>query len=234
MEGCNMLLFHPMDFLIFIAFGISLWAQFRVKGTFNKWSEVSITSGITGYEAARRMLDNNGLYDVSIERVRGTLSDHYDPINRVVRLSEPVYDYASISAVSVACHEVGHAIQHKFSYPMLVLRHRMFPLVSFTSGVAPILLIVGFLLQASGLILAGILFFSAAVAFQLVTLPVEFNASSRARELMVSEGFITNEEERGVAKVLNAAALTYVAAALISLLELLKFIMIFAGSNSDE
>jgi Zn-dependent membrane protease YugP len=114
---------------------------------------------------------------------------------------------------------------------MLVLRHRMFPMVSFTSGIAPFLLIAGFLFQASGLLLAGILFFSAAVAFQLVTLPVEFNASSRARELMISEGFIANHEENGVAKVLNAAALTYVAAALISLLELLKFIMIFAGNR---
>lgn len=226
-----MLLFHPMDFLIFIAFGVSLWAQFRVKGTFRKWSDVSVTSGITGYEAARRMLDHNGLYDVPIERSRGTLTDHYDPIHRVVRLSETVHDHSSISAVSVACHEVGHAIQHKFSYPMLVLRHKMFPLVSFTSGLAPLLLIAGFIFSASGLILAGIIFFSAAVAFQLVTLPVEFNASSRARELMVSEGFITNEEERGVAKVLNAAALTYVAAALISLLELVKFIMIFASQD---
>jgi Zn-dependent membrane protease YugP len=229
-----MLFFHPMDWLILVAFGVSIWAQFRVKGTFNKWSTVGITSGLTGYEAARRMLDNNGLQDVPIEPVKGRLSDHYDPIHRVVRLSEPVYFESSISAVSVACHEVGHAIQHKYAYPALVLRHRMFPLVSFASGVAPFLLIAGFLFSASGLILGGIIFFSAAVAFQLVTLPVEFNASSRARELMISEGFISNDEERGVAKVLNAAALTYVAAALISLLELLKFVMIFLGSNRDE
>ncbi|TLS54245.1 peptidase [Paenibacillus antri] len=226
--------FHPMDFLIIIAFFVSIWAQFRVKGTFKKWSSVGISSGLTGYEAARRMLDNNGLHDVPIEPVRGVLSDHYDPIHRVVRLSEPVYYESSVSAVSVACHEVGHAIQHKYAYPALVLRHRMFPLVNFTSGVAPLLLIAGFIFGAMNLVLIGIIFFSAAVAFQLVTLPVEFNASSRARELMVSEGFISNEEERGVAKVLNAAALTYVAAALISLLELVKFVMIFLGSNNDE
>jgi len=226
--------FHPMDILILIAFFISLWAQFRVQSTFKKWSKVPISSGMTGYEAARRMLDANGLYDVPIEPVRGVLSDHYDPIHRVVRLSEPVYYESSVSAVSVACHEVGHAIQHQQSYPMLVLRHRMFPVVNFASGIAPLLLIAGFLFASLNLILLGIIFFSAAVAFQLVTLPVEFNASSRARELMVSEGFISNHEERGVAKVLNAAALTYVAAALISLLELLKFIMIFAGSNNDE
>jgi uncharacterized protein len=223
-----MLFFHPMDFLIIIAFGISLWAQFRVKGTFNRWAQVPVHSGMTGYEAARRMLDENGLYDVQIEPVRGALTDHYDPIHRVVRLSEPVYYERTISAVSVACHEVGHAIQHKVHYPMLVARHRMFPVVSFASGVAPFLILAGFFFQQiPGLFLLGIIFFSAAVLFQLVTLPVEFNASSRAREVMVSSGFITNDEERGVAKVLNAAALTYVAAALISMLELIKYIMIY-------
>ncbi|WP_195571576.1 zinc metallopeptidase [Paenibacillus sp. 1001270B_150601_E10] len=226
-----MLFFHPMDFLIIIAFGLSLWAQFRVKGTFNQFSKVRIHSGMTGYEAARRMLDSNGLYDVPVEPVRGALTDHYDPLKRVVRLSEPVYYESSISAVSVACHEVGHAIQHQQSYPMLVLRHRMFPIVNFASGLAPFMLIAGFLFQVSGLIGLGIIFFSAAVAFQLVTLPVEFNASNRARDLMIAEGFITNDEERGVAKVLNAAALTYVAAALISLLELVKYIMIFTNNR---
>ncbi|MFS0722911.1 zinc metallopeptidase [Paenibacillus sp. 1P07SE] len=226
-----MLFFHPMDFLIIIAFGISLWAQFRVKSTFNKWTQVSASSGLTGYQAARRMLDNNGLHDVQIEPVQGRLTDHYDPMNRVVRLSEPVYYEGSISAISVACHEVGHAIQHANSYPMLVLRHKMFPVVNLVSGIAPFLLIAGILFQATGLIGIGIVFFSAAVLFQLVTLPVEFNASSRARDLMISEGFIRSEEEGGVAKVLNAAALTYVAAALISLLELLKFVMIFASNR---
>jgi uncharacterized protein len=226
--------FHPMDWLIFIAFGLSLWAQFRVKGTFKKWAVVPVNSGMTGYEAARRMLDANGLHDVPVEPVPGALTDHYDPIARAVRLSEPVYYEASISAVSVACHEVGHAIQHQLHYPMLVLRHRMFPLVNLTSGVAPFLILAGLFFQQFNFLLGwGIVFFSAAVLFQLVTLPVEFNASNRARDLMISEGFINHEEERGVAKVLNAAALTYVAAALISLLELLKYIMIF-NSRNDE
>jgi len=229
-----MLFFHPMDFLILIAFAVSIWAQFRVRGTFNRWAGVPASSGMTGYDAARRMLDSNGLHHIPIEPVRGTLSDHYDPIHRVVRLSEPVYYERSISAISVACHEVGHAIQHQKRYPMLVLRHKMFPLVNFASGLAPFLLIAGFLFQFTGLIGIGIIFFSAAVAFQLVTLPVEFNASSRARDVMIAEGFIRNEEERGVAKVLNAAALTYVAAALISLLELIKYIMIFTSSNNDD
>jgi Zn-dependent membrane protease YugP len=218
---------NGMFVLIIIAFLLSLWAQFRVKGTFRRWSEVPNQNGMTGYDAARHMLDANGLHDVPIEPVRGSLSDHYDPINRVVRLSEPVYYERSISALSVACHEVGHAIQHKESYPMLALRHRIFPIVNFASGLAPFLLIAGFLFNAMNLVGIGIIFFSVTVAFQLITLPVEFNASNRAREIMVSEGYIRNDEEKGVAKVLNAAALTYVAAALISLLELIRYIGIF-------
>lgn len=225
------MVFDQMYLLIIAAFILSLWAQFRVKGTFNRWSKVEAASGLTGYQAARRMLDRNGLHDIQIEPVSGRLTDHYDPIHRVVRLSEPVYYETSISAISVACHEIGHAIQHKEHYPMLALRHRIFPVVNFASGVAPFLLIAGFLFSATGLIGLGIIFFSCAVAFQLITLPVEFNASSRARDIMVSEGFITNDEERGVAKVLNAAALTYVAAALISLLELVRYIMIFTQSR---
>ncbi|CAH1215116.1 MULTISPECIES: zinc metallopeptidase [Paenibacillus] len=220
-----------MLILIMLAFGLSVWAQFRVKGTFNRWSDVPNQRGMTGYDAARHMLDTNGLHDVPIEPVRGALSDHYDPINRVVRLSEPVYYENSISAISVACHEVGHAIQHKESYPMLALRHRIFPIVNFASGLAPFLLLGGFIFNAFNLIGLGIIFFSVTVAFQLITLPVEFNASNRAREIMVSEGYIRNEEEKGVAKVLNAAALTYVAAALISLLELIRYIGIF--NNRD-
>lgn len=218
---------------ILLAFGLSLWAQFRVKGTFNKWTKVPNMYGLTGHQAARRMLDANGLYDVPIEPVRGSLTDHYDPIKRVVRLSEPVYYENSISAVAVACHEVGHAIQHKESYPMLVLRHRIFPVVNFASGVAPFLLLAGFLFGAFNLIGLGIIFFSAAVLFQLVTLPVEFNASNRARKIMLQQGFISQSEERGVAKVLNAAALTYVAAALVSLLELLRYVLIFTNSNRE-
>jgi Zn-dependent membrane protease YugP len=225
--------FHPMDYLIIVAFLLSMWASFRVRGTFKRWSQAPIQSRITGAEAARRMLDHNNLHHIPIEVVRGSLSDHYDPIAKVVRLSEPVYYESSIAAVSVACHEVGHAIQHLVHYPMLTLRHRMFPVVSFASRTAPFLIIAGFLFQQIPyLLLLGIIFFSAAVLFQLVTLPVEFNASSRARKLMIAEGFITNQEERGAAKVLNAAALTYVAAAIISILELLKYIMIFNNRRS--
>ena len=149
------MLFHPMDIFIFIAFGLSIWASFKVRGTFGEWSRVAASSGMTGYEAARRMLDNHGLYDVQIEPVQGELTDHYDPINRVVRLSEPVYNSRSIAAISVACHEVGHAIQHSERYPMLVLRHRMFPVVNFASSIAPIVLIMGFLLYWSELIVSA-------------------------------------------------------------------------------
>jgi hypothetical protein len=226
--------FHPMDILIFIAFGLSLWASFRVKGTFNRWAEVPAASGMTGYEAARRMLDANGLYDVPVEPIQGHLTDHYDPIHRVVRLSEPVYYQNSIASISVACHEVGHAIQHKAHYPMLVLRHNIFPVVNFASGVAPLMIMAGLFFQQFNFLLGlGIIFFSAAVAFQVITLPVEFNASSRARAAMVAEGYISSHEEQGAAKVLNAAALTYVAAALISILELIKYVLIFTNRNEE-
>jgi len=217
--------------LLIFAFGLTIWAQFKVKGTFNKWSKVEASSGLTGYQAARRMLDNNGLHDIPIEPVAGALTDHYDPINRVVRLSEPVYYERSISAISVACHEIGHAIQHKESYPFLVARHKIFPIVNFASGIAPFLLLAGFLFNMFGLAQIGVIFFACTVIFQLITLPVEFNASNRARDLMVAEGFIRSDEERGVAKVLNSAALTYVAAALLSLLELVRFILILTQNR---
>jgi Zn-dependent membrane protease YugP len=228
------LFFHPMDFLIIIALGISIWAQFRVKGTYNHWTEVPTRTGYSGAEVARSLLDRNGLAHVPIEVVPGALSDHYDPIHKVVRLSEAVYYGRSIAAISVAAHEIGHAIQHKEGYKALAIRHRMFPAVNFASGIAPFLFLGGFLLQQISLIGVGILLFAIAVAFQLITLPVEFNASSRANKLMLAEGFLYNDEESGVKKVLNAAALTYVAAALISVLELLKFVMIFFQGQEDN
>ncbi|MCM3127211.1 MULTISPECIES: zinc metallopeptidase [unclassified Paenibacillus] len=220
-----------MFVLLILAIILSVWAQFRVQGTFKKWAKVDNSTGLTGYDVARHMLDTNGLHDIPIEPVRGALSDHYDPIHRVVRLSEPVYYERSISAVAVASHEVGHAIQHKEHYPMLALRHRIFPIVNFASGIAPFLLLAGFIFNAFNLIGLGIIFFSVTVAFQLITLPVEFNASNRARRIIVEEGYVRSEEERGVGKVLNSAALTYVAAALISLLELIRYIGIFTSNR---
>lgn len=229
-----MFYFHWMDFIIYPLFALSLWASFRVKSIFNKWAEVPNQSGVTGFEAARRMLDANGLYDVAIEPIAGRLTDHYDPTARIIRLSEPVYYERSISAVSVACHEVGHAIQHKVHYPMLIARHKIFPLVNITSGVAPMLIIAGFIFSSFSFLLGlGIIFFSVAVIFQLITLPVEFNASSRARKAMGPLGFAHSNEQVGVGKVLNAAALTYVAAALISVMTLIKYILIFSGRSNN-
>lgn len=219
--------------LVIAAFGLTIWAQFKVKGTFNKWSENPAFSGMTGAEVARRILDANGLHDVPVEPVPGKLTDHYDPMARAVRLSESVYHSNSIAAISVAAHECGHALQHRDAYGFLVLRHKMFPVVNFASGVAPLLLLAGFFFQALNLLALGILFFSAAVAFQLVTLPVEFNASSRAKDILVQQGFIRNTEERGVSKVLNAAAFTYVAATLVAVMNLLYYISIFLGQSEE-
>lgn len=224
----------PLWFLIIIAFGLTIWAQFKVKGNFKKWSNVPASSGMTGAQAARALLDRNGLYDIPVEPVPGALTDHYDPINRVVRLSEPVYYGHSIASISVACHEIGHAIQHKVAYPMLVMRHRIFPVVGFSSNIAPFLLMGGILFRSTGLLLGGIVLFSAAVLFQLITLPVEFNASSRAKKAMVAEGFIRPDEERGVNKVLGAAAMTYVAATLYALTELLNYVLMFLGQRNEE
>ncbi|MTH53520.1 peptidase [Bacillus mangrovi] len=228
------MLFHPMDFLIFAAFGLAMWAQVRVSKNFNKWSNVPARTGLSGAEAARMLLDRNGLHHVPVEPVRGKLSDHYDPISKTVRLSEAVYYGRSIASVSVASHEIGHAIQDKQAYRALVLRHKLFPVANFASGTAPFLLIGGFLLQQMSLIGIGIIIFAAAVAFQLITLPVEFNASSRAKDMMIAEGILYSDEEHGVKKVLNAAALTYVAGALIALFELLKFVMIFFQGNQED
>ncbi len=219
--------------LILAAFALTIWAQFKVKGNFNKFSQVPAQSGMSGAEVARRILDDNGLHHVPVEPVPGTLTDHFDPMSNAVRLSEPVYYGNSISSISVAAHEVGHAIQHKEGYSMLVLRHRMFPAVNLTSGIAPFLLLAGVFFKMTNLLLIGIIFFSVAVAFQLITLPVEFNASSRAKRLMLAEGFVARDEKRGVDKVLGAAALTYVASTLVAVMQLLEYIWIFTSNKED-
>ncbi|WP_096189617.1 zinc metallopeptidase [Evansella halocellulosilytica] len=222
--------FHPMDFLIIIAFVLAMWAQSKVKTNFERWSNVRASSGMNGAAVARNILNQEGLHNVRIELSKnGALSDHYDPSSKTVRLSEPVYHGNSIAALSVAAHEVGHAIQHHTKYPMLVLRHRLFPLANLGSQLAPMLLIGGFLLNIMNLVGLGIAFFAGAVLFQVVTLPVEFNASSRAKDKLIEMGLISSNEEKGVGNVLNAAALTYVASTLIALLQLIKFIMIFRG-----
>ncbi|WAA13748.1 zinc metallopeptidase [Fervidibacillus halotolerans] len=213
---------------------IPIWASVRVKNTYNQFQRVANSTGATGYEVARRILDANGLYDVRIEEYSGFLSDHYDPRTKTVRLSSANYRGNSVAAAAVAAHEVGHALQDQEDYAFLRFRSSLVPVASFGSNASYILLILGMIMQFYEMILLGIVLMAAAVLFQVVTLPVEFNASSRAMDQVVSLGLIRNEEERGARKVLNAAALTYVAAAAVALLELLRFVLMFVGMRGEE
>lgn len=210
---------------------IPIWAQSKVKSAYRKYSKIATSSGMTGAQTARQILDENGLYDVQIEEVKGTLTDHYDPKAKVVRLSSGNYHGHSMAAVAVAAHEVGHAIQDAEEYMFLNFRTNLVPLASFGSNTAIFIIIAGIIFSMSNLILVGIVFMAFAVLFQLVTLPVEFNASSRAMDQLVSTGIIMNNEERETKKVLDAAALTYVAAALVAVAELMRFVLLFLGSR---
>ncbi len=188
---------------------------------------------MTGAEVARKILDDNGLFDVRIEEVKGQLSDHYDPRAKTVRLSSENYHRPSVAGAAVAAHEVGHAIQDAESYSFLNFRSALAPVASLGSNASFFFLIAGMIFSISNLVFVGIIFMAAAVLFQLVTLPVEFNASNRAMEQMVSSGIIRNNEERETKKVLNAAAMTYVAGALVALLELVRFVLMFMNMNDD-
>lgn len=214
----------------------TLWAQMRVKGSFNKYSKVRNHRNMTGAEAARRVLDANGLSNVGIRRISGSLTDHYDPRSRVLSLSDSVYGQTSIAAVSVACHEAGHAIQHARSYMPLKLRNAIVPLVNFASGFTWILLMIGLgMLFAGGsqmhfvgnlVFNIGVLTFVAVVAFHLITLPVELDASRRAVNQMEDLAIIDEEEKTGSKRVLRAAALTYVAALAVAVAQLLRILAI--------
>lgn len=204
----------------------AMYTQSKVKQTFNRYLKVPNRRGMTGYEAARRILDVNGLSDVKIERVGGTLSDHYDPRTRTVRLSEPVYSGTSIASMSVGAHEVGHAIQHASGYAPLTFRSLLAPVASFGSRFVWILVLAGFFFNMLQLIDLGILFYSFALLFQIVTLPVEFNASARAMAHIDQLGLLTVEEMPSSKKVLNAAAMTYVAAAAVSAGQLFRLILL--------
>lgn len=210
---------------------VPLWAQSKVKRAYRKYSKIATSSGMTGAQTARKILDDNGLYDVQIEEVKGTLTDHYDPKAKVVRLSSGNYHGQSMAAVAVAAHEVGHAMQDAEEYVFLNFRTNLVPMASFGSNTAIFIIIAGMLFNMTNLILVGIIFMAFAVLFQLVTLPVEFNASSRAMDQLVSTGIIQNNEERPTKKVLDAAALTYVAAALVAVAELMRFVLIFLSSR---
>lgn len=210
---------------------VPMWAQFRVKNTYKKYSKQPTSSQMTGAQVARKILDDNGLYDVNIEEVKGVLTDHYDPRGKVVRLSNGNYHGRSMASSAVAAHEVGHAMQDAEGYVFLKFRTSLVPLASFGSNTAIWIIIAGFLFNAMNLVLFGIIFMAFAVLFQLVTLPVEFNASSRAMDQLVMTGIIHNAEERDTKKVLDAAALTYVAAALVAVAELIRFILMFMANN---
>ncbi|MEM6364094.1 MAG: zinc metallopeptidase [Planctomycetota bacterium] len=208
-------------------FLIGLYAQWRVKSSFAAMSQVP--ARMTGAEAARRMLDASGLNSVGIEQVPGQLSDHYDPRAKVLRLSPDVYGGRSMAALGVACHEAGHAYQDAQSYAPLVIRNAAVPAANFGSGIGATLLGVGAIFTIPAIMWIGVILFAAVVFFQLVNLPVEFNASSRAREHLVGYGLINDREEQYVAKVLNAAALTYVAATLQSIMTLAYYLFILLG-----
>ena len=210
-------------------FLLSLYAQYRVKSTFAQMSEMP--ARMTGAQAARQMLDSAGLYSVAIERVPGQLSDHYDPRAKVLRLSQGVHDARSLAALGVACHEAGHAFQDAKHYAPLVVRNLAVPAASFGSGAGMMLLIGGMLFAIPAIMWIGIALFSAVVFFQVVNLPVEFDASNRAKRQLVEQGMIADVESQYVAKVLNAAALTYVAATLQSIMTLAYYVMIATSSR---
>lgn len=212
--------------LIIPAFILAIWAQFRVKSTYRKFKGVRSANGIRGVDAAKKILEYNGIYDVKVESVSGELSDHYDPRVKKVRLSQSNYESSSLAALAVAAHEVGHAIQHNTGYAPLALRHSILPVTQIASWAAFPLFLIGFFLNTPLLINLGIIFFAAVVLFHFVTLPVEFNASSRALAQLEQHGMLVTEEVNGARKMLNAAALTYVAAATMALLQLIRLILI--------
>ena len=218
--------YDPTFILLIPAILFSLYAQTKISGTFQRYSRVASRNGYTASDVARRVLDMNGLNNVRIERVRGNLTDHYDPRHKVLRLSDTVHSSTSIAAVGVAAHEAGHAVQHSTGYVPLFMRNTIAPVASFGSSMSWILIMAGFLMRWFELIQIGIIFFTAVVLFQLITLPVEFNASKRAIAMLTDSGIITSEEITPAKKVLNAAALTYVAAALTAVMQLLRFVLL--------
>jgi Zn-dependent membrane protease YugP len=217
--------FDPM-YLLFIApaLVLSLWASAKTKSSFKKYSRVPAASGLSGAQAAQRLLDGAGISDVSIKPTRGLLTDHYNPVNKSLNLSEGVYGSRSIAAIGVACHEAGHAIQHARSYRWLGLRSALVPTAKIGSSLGYMVMLIGLFLSSTNMVLAGALLFSAVLLFQVVTLPVEFDASARAKVLVGEYGIVSAQERQGVDKVLDAAALTYVAAVVSTLMTLLYFL----------
>lgn len=231
--------FGPTYWLILgVGLVLSLWAQSRVKGAFAKWSQVRSRSGLAGAQVARAILQAHGIHDVTVEPVRGALTDHYDPRSKTLRLSEPVYQSTSVAALGIAAHEVGHAIQHARSYAPLSFRSAWVPLAGLGTGLGELLIVIGLIMAvASGstmLAWIGVLLFSATTLFTLVTLPVEFDASKRALVTLQQSGVLAVDEIAGAKKVLDAAALTYVAAAAVSLMQLLYWVFQIMAVSRDE
>ncbi|WP_102409994.1 zinc metallopeptidase [Beduinella massiliensis] len=212
---------------------LALYAQSKVSSTFNRYSKVYARSGLTAAQAADAIMRQNGITDVRIERVRGNLTDHYDPRARILRLSDGVYDSTSIAALGVAAHEAGHAVQHAQGYMPLEIRNVFAPVASIGSNAAIPLFILGLLFSWEPLVTVGLVCFSFAVVFSLITLPVEFNASSRAVASLSGYGYLSQEETDGAQKVLNAAALTYVASALTAILQLARLFILSGRSRRD-
>ena len=221
--------------LMIAAFIVSLIAQISVQSNFNKYSKVKSSSGMTGAQVANRLLSSQNVTNVAVGQIAGNLTDHYNPSNKTLGLSEPVYGSSSLSATAVAAHECGHAMQHAYGYGPLKIRTAIVPVVNFSSRISWIFLIIGLFFNnstASIFLNIGIILFSAAVVFQLITLPVEFDASRRGLDLLESDGILTRDEVKGASAVLKAAAMTYVAAACVSILQLIRLILI-SRSRSD-
>lgn len=228
--------YDPTYILVLIGIILCMAASFRVKSVFAAYSQVHSHSGMTGAEAARKILRSNGIYDVQVVHIPGNLTDHYDPRNKTLGLSDTVYQSTSVAAIGVAAHECGHAVQHAVGYVPLSVRGALVPAANFGSAISWPLILIGLLMNgemSAVLIKLGILLFSAAVLFQIVTLPVEFNASGRAVRVLQLSGMLREEEVRDVKKVLRAAALTYVAGAASAVLQLLR-LMIIGGRRNDD
>ena len=213
--------------LVIPALFLSMYAQAKVNSTFNKYAQVLSRRGLTASDVARMILQRNGLGDIPVEHISGKLSDHYDPKAKVVRLSDSVYNSTSIASIGVAAHECGHAIQHATSYSPLSIRNSIYPIVSISSNLSMPLIILGFIFGVANLVEFGIILFAAVVLFQIITLPVEFNASRRALAILDENGILDGEELISTKKVLSAAALTYVAAAVVAVANLLRLILVF-------
>ena len=226
--------FDPTMLILIPGIIIALWAQMRVQSNFSKYSRVPSRSGISASDMAREILASQGIYNVRVEQVRGTLTDHYDPTAQALRLSDSVGNSNSLAALAVAAHEAGHVLQHKDGYAPLMLRNAAVPVINIGSNLAIPLFIIGLIFSWQPLVQIGILLFSLVVLFSLITLPVEFNASRRAMAILETDGYLAQDELPGAKKVLSAAAMTYVASALSAILNLLRLLIISGAGRRDD